>query len=221
MSEISEKEQWAQVTYLLGDDEKELSHHWSYNLFNDPKRLAFVLSRYKFSAKMGTKGKSVLELGCSEGIGAPILSEFATQYTGIDLDKEAIEYANKNWGSQKLRFIADDFMGKEYGNFDTVISLDVIEHIYPEYESQYINTISKNMGEDGICIIGTPNITASAYASPASQEGHVNMYDHDRLKESMHKLFHNVFMFGINDEIVHTGFAPMAHYLVAVCCYKK
>ena len=25
----------------------------------------------------------------------------------------------------------------------------------------------------------------------------------------------------MNDEVVHTGFAPMAHYLFAVCCQKK
>jgi hypothetical protein len=25
----------------------------------------------------------------------------------------------------------------------------------------------------------------------------------------------------MNDEVVHTGFYPMAHYLIAVCCGKK
>jgi hypothetical protein len=29
------------------------------------------------------------------------------------------------------------------------------------------------------------------------------------------------FLFSMNDEVVHTGFAPVAHYLFAVCCQKK
>jgi hypothetical protein len=49
----------------------------------------------------------------------------------------------------------------------------------------------------------------------------VNLYEAPRLRDSMERIFHNVFMFGINDEIVHTGFAPMAHYLVAVGCYAR
>ncbi|MCZ6676205.1 MAG: methyltransferase domain-containing protein [Candidatus Poribacteria bacterium] len=217
----AERKLWQNVTNMLGDNQKTLGRHWSYNLFNDPKRLAFVLSRYKFAAKMACRNKRVLELGCSEGIGTPILSEFATNYTGVDMDGAAIEIARANWGSEKCQFLEGDFLGRRYGRFDSVVSLDVIEHIYPEYEDAFFNTISQNLGHDGICVIGTPNLTASAYASPASQAGHVNLYDAERLAESMQTVFHNVLRFGINDEVVHTGYAPMAHYLVYIGCYKR
>ena len=36
------------------------------------------------------------------------------------------------------------------------------------------------------------------------------------LKKLMQHYFHNVFMFSMNDEVVHTGFHPMAHYLDTV-----
>jgi hypothetical protein len=29
--------------------------------------------------------------------------------------------------------------------------------------------------------------------------------------------FSNVFMFGMNDETLHTGYGPMCHYRLAVC----
>jgi hypothetical protein len=32
---------------------------------------------------------------------------------------------------------------------------------------------------------------------------------------------HNVFIFSMNDEVVHTGFHPLAHYLRALCCQRK
>ena len=33
--------------------------------------------------------------------------------------------------------------------------------------------------------------------------------------------FHSVFVFSMNDEVVHTGFYPMAHYLLAVACHRR
>ena len=64
--------------------------------------------------------------------------------------------------------------------------------------------------------MGTPNKTSETYASPASKIGHVNLFAWDRLKKAMEDRFHNVFLFSGNDEMVHTGFYPMAHYLIAV-----
>jgi hypothetical protein len=32
----------------------------------------------------------------------------------------------------------------------------------------------------------------------------------------MTRYFQNVFVFSMNDEVVHTGFSPMAHYLFAM-----
>jgi 2-polyprenyl-3-methyl-5-hydroxy-6-metoxy-1,4-benzoquinol methylase len=221
MKKQSEKEVWNKVKGLMGDSQIKLGGHWSFNLYNDPKRLVFVLSRYKFAAKMGAKNKRVLELGCSEGIGATILSEFALNYTGVDMDREAIQAAKKNWAKDKMIFIEDDFLGKSYGRFDTVVSLDVVEHITSDYESLFFETIYKNLSKDGIGIVGTPNVTASSYASVPSKEGHVNLFDAERLRNMMQKLFYNVFVFGSNDEIVHTGFPPMSHYLICIGCYKK
>jgi SAM-dependent methyltransferase len=217
----SEGEAWERVAGMLGEGRKLLGSHWTFNLWNDPKRLAFVLSRYKFAAKMACAGRSVLELGCSEGIGAPILGEHATRYVGVDLDAPAIETARANWMDACFEFVAADFLGESLGAFETVVSLDVIEHIQPDYEDLFLETIEKNLGGDGIAVIGTPNVTSERYASPLSREGHVNLYDHDRLRASLGRLFHNVFMFGINDEVVHTGYAPMCHYLVAVGCYRR
>ena len=37
----------------------------------------------------------------------------------------------------------------------------------------------------------------------------------------MLRYFHDVFMFSMNDEVVHTGFHAMAHYLFALCVGKR
>ena len=85
----------------------------------------------------------------------------------------------------------------------------------------FLNSILRNLKKDGFCIIGTPNITASKYACKASKIGHINLFDAERLKKLLLKKFNNVFIFGMNDEVVHTGYYPMCHYLFALACNRK
>ena len=69
----------------------------------------------------------------------------------------------------------------------------------------------------GVLIVGMPSLESQAHASPQSREGHVNCKSGRDFKALMERFFHNVFLFSMNDEVVHTGFYPMAHYLLAVC----
>jgi len=50
-----------------------------------------------------------------------------------------------------------------------------------------------------------------------SLAGHINLKSAATLRESLARRFTNVFIFSMNDEVVHTGFTPMAHYLFALC----
>ena len=43
----------------------------------------------------------------------------------------------------------------------------------------------------------------------------------DAIPALLQREFENVFMFGMNDEIVHTGYAPMCHYIWAVAAGRR
>jgi hypothetical protein len=43
------------------------------------------------------------------------------------------------------------------------------------------------------------------------------LFKPDRYVETLERYFGNVFLMSMNDEMVHTGFNKMAHYLMAVC----
>ena len=72
-------------------------------------------------------------------------------------------------------------------------SLDVIEHIPPESEDRFMANICNSLRPDAVCIIGTPNVEAQKYATPASAEGHVNLKSAESLMELLSRYFHNVF----------------------------
>jgi 2-polyprenyl-3-methyl-5-hydroxy-6-metoxy-1,4-benzoquinol methylase len=206
----------------IGSDRINLGLHYTHMVRHDPKKLLFVLSHYKFAAKLIGEGKSVLDVGCSEGLGSCILAEKAKRVWGIDFDEEAIDNAIENFSSNKIRFIAGDIMKIErIGVFDAVVAFDVIEHIYPSKEKKFMDSLSKNLIHGGVYVIGTPNKTAKKYASKTSEEGHINLYTHDKLRILMKRYFNQVFIFSCNDEVIHTGFYPMAQYLIAVGIGKK
>ncbi|MDI6603463.1 MAG: class I SAM-dependent methyltransferase [Patescibacteria group bacterium] len=198
-----------------------LGPHTSYQLCDTPRHILFSLSRYKFAAKMIGEKKKVLELGCGDGLGSIILSEFTDSFTGVDFDEELISWAKENLSCKNRNYILANFMGKKFGEFDGVVSFDVVEHIYPANEDIFFKTLADNLLHNGIAIIGTPNEDTKRFSQKKVSDAHVNLYNAERLKSSMERYFNNVFVFSMNDEMIHTGYWPMAHYYIALACYKK
>jgi SAM-dependent methyltransferase len=189
----------------------------------DPKRLCFVLARYKFVAKMLAGKSRVLEVGCADAFGSRIVRQFVPFVTVTDFDpvftQDAQERMDHDWGLDVV--LHDMLAGPIPGNFDAAYSLDVLEHIHRQDERRFLRNIVDSLTPDGVLIIGSPSLESQKYASPGSIAGHVNCKSGDELKRVLGEFFANVFLFSMNDEVVHTGFAPMAHYLFALCCNRK
>lgn len=227
-------ELWGSVKRAIDDGKEQdffidigKGKYWNYTINEDLKHVLFSLSRYKYVSKllMYKKRVEILELGCNEALGALMLDQELdlAAYTGIDFDPDAIKWNKENF-PPKFSFYEDNFLNCVSfmgGMFDAVISLDVIEHINKEKEEIFINTIISNLKEDGVAVIGTPHINMSPYSSPINKKAHVNLYDQKGLYELLSKYFGNVFIFNMNDEVVHTGFGQMSCYIFAVCCGKR
>lgn len=190
---------------------------------DDPRRLAFTLSRYKFVSKMLNGKKKALEIGCADAFASRIVLKEVESLTAVDFDPVFIEDAKaRNKAVKGLELRVHDILDSPVkGRFDAVYSLDVIEHIRKKDEDTFMSNLAKPLGKNGVAIIGTPSVQSQRYASPQSREGHVNCKDSAGLRALAEKYFHNVFIFSMNDEVVHTGFYPMAHYLLALCVGKK
>ena len=195
------------------------NHDWS----DDPKHLVFTFSRYKFVSKMLRGKKNVLEIGCGDGFATRIVRQEVAKLTAIDCDSvlidDCIQRSNDDW---KVDFKVHDILdGPLDQTFDAAYLIDVIEHIDKRHEELLMYNVANSLVKDGELIIGTPSIFSQKYACPLSKAGHVNCMDDEQLRELMKKYFHHVFIFSMNDEVVHTGFYKMAHYYFALCCSKR
>lgn len=190
---------------------------------DDPRRLGFVLARYKFVSKMMSGFGRVLEVGCADGFGTRVVCQEVDEVVATDFDplfiEEDLASADESW---PIDFRVHDMLsGPVAGGFDGAYSLDVIEHIPAEDEGVFIGNMVASLNQHGVCIIGSPSLESQSYASPPSREGHINCKTGAGLKALMQSFFHNVFIFSMNDEVIHTGFQPMAHYLFALCTDRR
>lgn len=188
----------------------------------DPKRTLFTLARYKFVAKMLAGTERVLEIGCADAFGTRLVQQSVSKVTAIDFDPIFIDDVKSRYDPTWPMecFVHDLLEGPVPGKFDAIYSLDVLEHINPENERQFVSNMISSLDQTGVVIIGMPSLESQAHASPQSKVGHVNCKSGTDLKELFKLYFHNVFLFSMNDEMVHTGFSPMAHYVIVLCCGK-
>lgn len=191
--------------------------------YDDPKRLTFTLARYKFAAKMLAGRKSVLEVGCADAFASRIVAQEVEKLTVTDFDQVFIRDV-ENRMSDRWKFechVHNMLDGPMPGAYDGVYALDVLEHIKPEDEEQFIRNMLSPLAKSGVAVLGMPSLESQVYASSVSKEGHVNCKSMPDFKAFMESHFENVFMFSMNDEVLHTGYHKMAHYLFALCAGKK
>jgi 2-polyprenyl-3-methyl-5-hydroxy-6-metoxy-1,4-benzoquinol methylase len=192
-----------------------LGLHTSYGWEHDPKRICFTASRYKFVAKLVEGKESVLEVGCGDGFFSRIVRQHVGSLTAVDVNREYIGSAYRNTPKDsgwRIWFNDWDILKGPLApaqGFDAVYSLDLFEHIREE------DLLLGNLARCApVCVIGTPSLESQAYASEISKLEHVNCKTKEGLREAMSRHFKQVFMFGMSDEVVHTGMMPA--YLFAL-----
>lgn len=220
MPEAVEPQNQSQIDDYLRRGASSLGPWTTHIWRDDPRHLAFLLARYKFVAKLFTGRGAVLEVGCGDAFGTAVVAQTVGSVHGVDFEPVVIEDARKRYeadGRTNVTFEVRDITTEPLPTrFDAAFSLDVIEHVPSADEDRFVDSIAESLHPDGIVVIGTPNKTADAYASEGSRLGHINLKTHDSLRVTVARRFTNVFSFSMNDEVVHTGYGPMAHYLLVL-----
>lgn len=186
---------------------------------HDPQRLAFVAARYLFVAKMLAGRESVLEVGCADGYFSPIVRQHVGALTAIDSDAASIGQARAmNSAVWPIDFQCLDFMAHDQvyltQSHAAAYALDVLEHIHPEHEPEFLQRLSYCSGP---CVLGLPSRASQVHASELSRKGHVNCKSARELAASLSQHWQRVAPFSMNDTAFYPGFSEMARYYLAVC----
>jgi ubiquinone/menaquinone biosynthesis C-methylase UbiE len=116
------------------------------------------LKRYEFASKY-CEEKDVLDAACGTGYGTFYLSDMARSVIGLDIDRQAIDYANEHYKRDNINFVRMD-ISKEIKfpdkYFDTVCSIETIEHL-PGIDT-YIREVARVLKEGGKYIVSTPYV---------------------------------------------------------------
>ena len=116
------------------------------------------LNRYFFAAQF-TKEKIVLDAACGSGYGTAYLlrNGMASRVYGVDISEDAIGYARKKYGHNRISFICADVVNMPFSDnfFDIVVSFETIEHL--ENHRQYLIECKRVLKRDGLFICSSPN----------------------------------------------------------------
>ena len=187
----------------------------------DPKRLGFVLARYKFVSKMVSGLDSVLEIGCGDGWASKVVYDVVKSLILTDVDQAFVDEASKTvsqWSKKAICRTQNFIESSNQDLLDGIYCLDVLEHIERTYEKQFLSNIWASLRPGGLFIVGMPSIESQTAIAPEKRDpGHINCKSLDELKNCLQRVFKTVLPFSMNDEVLHTGQAAMSNYILCIC----
>jgi ubiquinone/menaquinone biosynthesis C-methylase UbiE len=136
------------------------------------------------------KGKNILDIASGEGYGSHLMSKIAANVSGVDIDNESVNNANKKYKADNLIYIqgsATQIPFEDY-EFDVVVSFETIEHL-TDHETM-ISEIKRVLKKDGILIISTPDKKYYSDLRNFNNQFHVKELYKDEFQNLLKKYFH-------------------------------
>lgn len=100
-------------------------------------------------------GARILDLGCGSGATTKMLADLGFELIGVDPSESGISAARKDYPALlfEVRSAYDDLVA-EFGQFDAVVSLEVVEHCF--WPRRFMKTVVNALRPGGIAVISTP-----------------------------------------------------------------
>ncbi|HYC86407.1 MAG TPA: class I SAM-dependent methyltransferase [Chryseosolibacter sp.] len=134
----------------------------------------------------------VLEVGCGEGRGIPLLLAKARAFTAVDKIQSAIDELQRRYPSGRFRSMnIPPLSGLGNDAFDVVVSFQVIEHI--REDGLFLKEIRRVLKPGGTALLTTPNRKMSLTRNP----WHVREYYANELRALAAGIFSSVDLKGI------------------------
>lgn len=157
------------------------------------------LFAYEYAKNVLTCNSQVIEIGCGEGYGTSILSQYCKEIIGLDVEDNIIAHATKKYASNNCLFKTYDGIKLPFENnaCDAVISFQTIEHV--EKDIDFISESHRVLKNDGILILTTPNrLNRLKPGQKPWNRFHVREYSPDDLNNILKTIFKEVSIMGIS-----------------------
>ncbi|MEM7680331.1 MAG: class I SAM-dependent methyltransferase [Planctomycetota bacterium] len=210
--DASESEVWQGVRDLVARAEPvSLGRFGSEKLRTDPVVWPELLARCKFAQKALGQGRRLLHLGCGDGLGTAVLTEFTADYLGVDTSPDVVADAQATWGNDDRQF--------EHGVLDAARPgftgvVDFALPLAPAALAARLEAIAGSLETDGVAVVG------AEINGPASVA---------RLREALASRFLHVLPFAMHEDRVLAGCrgdegyammvaaGPQTHAVAGVC----
>lgn len=153
---------------------------------------------YKFARQYVSGLNVVVEVGSGEGYGTSLLSASCQRITGVDVDAETVEYANKKYRSANCDFQVADGRDLPFDNgyADAVVSFQAIEHV--QEDESMIGEMGRILKPGGVALVVTPNrLTRLEPGQKPFNRFHVREYSPVEFRKLLSTAFQDVEIYGV------------------------
>jgi len=197
------------------------------------------VARYAFARRFA-EGRRVLDAGSGTGYGAAELSQSAASVIGLEIDRDAVEYARSNYPLPNVSFELGSCtaMPFEARSFDLVAAFEVIEHL-ADYR-KFVEECARVLAPHGLFIVSSPN--KKYYEASRAETGpnpyHQHEFEPEEFQSELSRCFPQVQLLLQNRvesfafHPAHTfwpadaridgggGNASDAHFLIGLCAFE-
>ena len=157
---------------------------------------------------------SCSNLGCGARDGPWHLAQFARKVVAIDNLPNQLRVARRRYEHQRIVYLCSEalHLGTRGGVFDTVISLEVIEHL--KEHGDFLGEICYALKPGGTLVLSTPNREGYPIEGRTKSPYHIKELSHIELAILLQRFFTNVEIFGISSGRSIVGYARSLHRLI-------
>lgn len=158
----------------------------------------FHISAYRFAEKF-VCGKRVLDYGCGTGYGVAEIAMTARHVVAVDVSEDAIRYARQRFERDNIEFrvvSGVESLPFRDASFDTVLSFQVIEHVYDA--KRYLSEIRRVLAPGGNLVLVTPDRSTRLFPGQRPwNRWHVREYSRRGLMRLMSCYFDEISALGM------------------------